>query len=80
MSGGDAKNSPGRFVMLASLSAPISRFSSLEKVENRAKVILDKSKGRGFLDKRVDSQEVVNLVEEIRNAIVFYQVSGNHMR
>jgi len=66
--------------MLASLSAPISRFSSLEKVEKRAKVILDKSKGRGFLDKRVDSQEVVNLVEEIRNAIVFYQVSGNHMR
>jgi len=39
---------------------------------------LSKSRRIGFLDKQVDSQEVVNLVEEIRSAILYYQVSRNH--
>ena len=33
----------------------------------------------GFLDKAKDSQEVVNLVEQLRSAIVYYQVSRNHV-
>jgi len=50
----------------------------LEEVEKRAQVILGKRGWGGFFDKQVDAQEVINLVEEIRNAIVYYQVSGIH--
>ena len=31
-----------------------------------------------FFDKAKDSQEVVNLVEQLRSAILYYQVSRNH--
>jgi len=46
----------------------------------RAQAILNKGNRERFLDKQADSQEVVNLVEEIRSAIVYYQVSRSHMR
>lgn len=39
--------------------------------------MLKKKKMAGFLDKAKDSQEVANLVEELRSAIMYYQVSGN---
>ena len=32
----------------------------------------------GFLDKAKDSGEVVNLIDQLRNAIVFYQVGRNY--
>ena len=54
-------------------------FSSLEEVEKRSRGLLEKKKVARFLDKAKDSQEVVNLVEQLRTAIVFYQVSRNRM-
>jgi hypothetical protein len=45
-------------------------FSSLEEIEKRSQAILDKKKAARFLDKAKDSQEVVNLVEQLRAAIV----------
>ena len=33
----------------------------------------------GFLDKMKDSQEAISLVDELRNAIVGYQVGDKHM-
>ena len=69
-------------------------FSSLEEIRTRAQAIsekrdkekektagfLDKAKERtaGFLDKGKHSQEVVDLMEKLRDAIVYYQVSGDH--
>ena len=54
-------------------------FSSLEEIGARSRGILEKGKGARFLDKAKDSQEVVNLVEQLRVAIVYYQVSGNNV-
>ena len=50
-------------------------FSSLEEIEKRSRALLEKKKVARFLDKAKDSQEVINLVEQLRTAIVFYQVS-----
>jgi hypothetical protein len=47
----------------------------LGDIEKRSQALLEKKTMTGFLDKTKDSQEVVNLVEELRNAIVCYQVS-----
>jgi len=56
-------------------------FSSLEKIAKQSQVILEKGTLAGFVDKRKDSQEVADLIEELRDAIVYYQVSsGNHAR
>ena len=52
-------------------------FSSLEEVGKRAQALLDKKKIARFLDKSEDSQEVVTLIEQLRTAIVYYQVGGN---
>jgi len=53
-------------------------FSSLEGIEKRSQNLLEKKMASGLLDKGKDSQEVANLVEELRTAIVYYQVSGDH--
>ena len=53
-------------------------FSSLKEIEKRSQALLEKKKVARFLDKAKDSQEVANLVEQLRTAIVFYQVSRNH--
>ena len=53
-------------------------FSSLERIEKRSKAISEKKKTAGLLDKARDCREVVELVEELRNAIVYYQVSGSY--
>ena len=45
----------------------------------RSQDLLEKGKVEGFLDKSKDSQEVANLTEELRTAIVYYQVSGNRV-
>lgn len=47
----------------------------MEKVEKQAQGILDKNKREGIPDKRVDSQTVVDIVGELQNEIVYYQVS-----
>ena len=53
--------------------------SSLEEIEKQSEALLNKKMAARFLDKTKDSQEVVNLVEQLRTAIVCYQVSGNHL-
>jgi len=52
--------------------------SSLEKIAKRSQAISDKGTFAGFVDKGKDSQEVADLIEELRDAIVYYQVSGHH--
>ena len=54
-------------------------FSALEEIGKRSQALLDKKTTARFLDKAEDSQEVVTLVEQLRTAIVYYQVSGNYM-
>ena len=51
--------------------------STLEDIATRSQELSEKKKTARFLDKAGDSQEVVNLVERLRTAIVYYQVSGN---
>jgi hypothetical protein len=51
----------------------------LGDIEKRSQTLLEKKTVAGFLDKMKDSQEVVSLVEELRNAIVCYQVSENYL-
>ena len=54
-------------------------FSSLEKIGKRSQTLLEKKKMARFLDKVQDSSEVVTLVEDLRTAIIYYQVSGNRV-
>jgi hypothetical protein len=69
-------------VNAATLSVPHSNlvFSTLKEIGKQSHALLEKKKAARFLDKAKDSQEVVTLVEELRSAIVYYQVSGNHPR
>ena len=53
-------------------------FSSLEEIGTRSQAILEKKKAARFLDKAKDSQEVVDLVDQLRTAVVYYQVGGIH--
>ena len=53
--------------------------SFLEEIGKRSQTLLEKKKVAGFLDKSKDSQEVVNLIEQLRTAIVYYQVSAIHV-
>ena len=48
---------------------------SLEDIERRSQALCKKEKGARFLDKTQDSGEVIKLVEELRRAILIYQVS-----
>ena len=74
----DAQNCRGRFRCAHSVTHSDLIFSSLGEVEKRSQALLEKKNATGFLDKSKDAQEVVNLVEELRSAIVYYQVSANH--
>ena len=47
---------------------------SLEDIEKRSLVLLGKGKAAKILDKKQDSGKVVKLVEELRQAILIYQV------
>lgn len=47
---------------------------SLEDIEKRSKKLLDKGKMTRILDKRQDSGMIAKLVEELRQAILVYQV------
>ena len=53
---------------------------SLEVIEKRSLALLGKGKAARILDKKQDSGMVVKLVEELRQAILIYQVglTENH--
>jgi len=74
-----AQNSPGKLSRIHSIVCFDLAFRSLEEIEKRSRAILDKNTAAGFLDKAKDSQEVINLVDELRNAIVAYQVGKKHI-
>jgi len=75
---GGARNSPGESHRL-SVTRPNLVFRSLEDIGEQSQALLKKGDRARFLDKAKDSQEVVNLVEKLRTAIVYYQVSGDHV-
>ena len=47
---------------------------SLEDIERRSQVLLGKRKAARILDKTQDSQAIIKLVEDLRQAIFIYQV------
>jgi len=49
--------------------------SALEEIEKRSRVLLEKGTGARFVDKGEDSKEVAGLVERLREAVTYYQVS-----
>ena len=49
--------------------------STLEEIEKRSQVLLEKGVAARFMDKEDDSKEVARLVERLREAIALYQVS-----
>ena len=65
--------------MRSSIARPATRIdgpcSVLEEIEKRSNELLEKGKAARFVDKGRDSGEVVKLVEELRDAIIRYQVS-----
>jgi len=48
----------------------------LEDIENRSQALLGKGKATRILDKTQDSAEIVKLVEQLRQAILIYQVGA----
>ena len=71
----DGRNSPGEIHCVCCIIRSNLVFRSLAEIEKRSEAILEKNAVVGFLDKMKDSQEVVSLVDELRNAILGYQVS-----
>ena len=49
--------------------------STLEEIEKRSQVLLEKGVAARFMDKEDDSKEVARLVERLRETIALYQVS-----
>ena len=54
------------------------RDRSLEDIGTRSLALSEKGKVARVLDKAQDSQEVIKLVEKLRQAILVYQVSAKH--
>ena len=52
---------------------------SLEDIGTRSLVLSEKGKVARVLDKTQDSQEVIRLVEKLRQAILIYQVSAERL-
>ena len=48
---------------------------ALGNIEKRSRALFEKGKIARALDKAQDSEEVVKLVEELRRAVLVYQVS-----
>jgi len=53
---------------------------SLEDIGQRSQALLAKGKCARFLDKAQDAQEVGRLVEQLRQAILIYQVGTDTRR
>ena len=56
----------------------LTLYRSLEYVGKRSLALLEKGKVARVLDKTQDSEEVIALVEKLRQAILIYQVSVRH--
>ena len=56
----------------------LTHYRSLEYIEKRSLALSEKGKVSKVLDKTQDSQEVIGLVEKLRQAILIYQVSARH--
>ena len=56
-------------------SEPILYDRSLQDIEIRSLALSEKGRLARVLDKTQDSQEVIGLVEKLRQAILIYQVS-----
>jgi len=71
-----------KFVLcLRSLTHPNqTTYRTLEDIGTRSLVLSEKGKVARLLDKAQDSQEVVRLVEKLRQAILVYQVSTGDLR
>ena len=55
-------------------------YRSLEAIGTQAIALSEKGKVARAFDKTQDSQEVIGLVESLRQAILIYQVSAGHCR
>ena len=53
--------------------------STLEEIEKRSQVLLEKGAAVRFMDKGDDSKEVAKLVERLRETITLYQVSESRI-
>ena len=51
--------------------------SMLGEIERRSQELLEKGRATVFVDKGGDSEEVARLVDQFRETITHYQVSGN---
>jgi len=51
----------------------------LEEIEKQSQALLVKGVAARFIDKGEDSKEVGKLIEQLREAITYYQVSGYHI-
>lgn len=76
---GDGQNSPSEPHRVCSVTCLNIVFRSLDKIKKQSQAILDKEPAVGFIDKTKDSQEVISLVDELRNAIVAYQVGEKYI-
>jgi len=75
----DGQNCPGELRRVRYVTQVNRVFRSLEEIEKQSQAILEKKMAVGFLDKTKDSQEVIGLIDELRNAIVGYQVGEKHV-
>ena len=55
-----------------------THYRSLNDIGTRSLALSEKGKVARVLDKAQDSQEVIGLVEKLRQAILIYQVSTRH--
>jgi hypothetical protein len=62
---------------LATLSIANGLRSALGKIEKRSQELLAKGTAARFIDKGADSGEVARLLEQLREAVIHYQVSEN---
>jgi hypothetical protein len=53
----------------------MARVRSLEDIEKRSRVLLEKGNAARILDKKQDSGMVLKFIEELRQAILIYQVN-----
>lgn len=65
---------------LARLNLKPTLCRSLEEIGKRSLALSEKGKVARVLDKAQDSQEVIGLVEKLRQAILIYQASIGHCR
>jgi len=72
------QNSPGQPRRFFSTARSHLIFSSSEGIEQQLRVLLEKKKVAGFIDSAKDSQEMINLVGQLRTAIVRYKVREIH--